>query len=318
MPEIVIISGKGGTGKTSLTGAFAALARSTVLCDLDVDAPDLHLILEPIPRSEEDFVSGVEARIDPAACTGCGICADMCRFEGVRREAGTFAIDPLRCEGCGVCARFCPAGAVTLVPRLCGRWGVSDTRFGTMVHAQLFPGQENSGRLVQLLRGQAREAAAAEGAAFILCDGAPGVGCPVISSLSGTALAVIVTEPTPSGRHDLERVSRLCAHFRVQAAVILNKADLNPEEAARIEELCRERGHEIVARLPHDPVFFTAMAARRTIPEGDSPLNEPLRQAWDRIQDLAREADKPRRPKDRPRLIPLAPLPPPGRDPAPS
>jgi len=288
MREIVVLSGKGGTGKTSLTAAFAHLSRGKVLCDLDVDAPDLHILLDPQPQSREDFVSGHEARIDPEACTACGLCRDACRFAAIRGAAGVPAVDPLRCEGCKVCVSVCPAGAIEFLPKHCGEWGVSATRFGTLVHAQLFPGAENSGRLVTLLKQRARELAKAQGASLVLCDGAPGIGCPVISSLAGTSLAVAVTEPTPSGRHDLERVCGVCDHFRVPVAVIVNKHDLNPAEDARIEAYCRKRGYELVARLPHDPLVTTAMVQRKAVTElADNGFTHFLLRAWKRIGQLA-------------------------------
>jgi MinD superfamily P-loop ATPase len=288
MREIVVLSGKGGTGKTSLAAAFAHLARSAVLCDLDVDAPDLHILLDPRPLRREEFISGQTARIDLDRCTGCGLCRDACRFAAIRDMAGVPAVDPLRCEGCTVCAALCPSGAVELKPRHCGAWGVSATRFGTLVHAQLFPGEENSGRLVALLKQEARRVAAAEGASLILCDGAPGIGCPVISSLSGAKLAVAVTEPTPSGRHDLERVCGVCDHFRVPVAVIVNKHDLNPAEDARIEAFCLQRGYVLVARLPHDPLITSAMVERKAVTElADNGFTHFLLRAWQRIGQLA-------------------------------
>ncbi|MFZ5427852.1 MAG: ATP-binding protein [Thermodesulfobacteriota bacterium] len=288
MREIVVISGKGGTGKTSLAAAFADLARNAVICDLDVDAPDMHLLLDPLTESREDFISGHEAVIDKDACTGCGTCAAMCRFGAVREAGGTFEIDPARCEGCKVCVAFCPAGAVAFPEKLCGEWYVSQTRFGTMVHARLNPGEENSGRLVALLKNKARDIAASEGQEIILCDGAPGIGCPVISSLSGADLAVAVTEPSPSGLHDLERVLGLCGHFRIPACVIINKCDLNAEKARQIEALCARGGHEIAARLPHDTIMFEAMLRARAVTElPDTPFAGLLRQAWKRMTALA-------------------------------
>ena len=293
MREIVIISGKGGTGKTSLAGAFAHVAQGAVLCDLDVDAPDLHILLQPEREREEDFISGHEAVIDQERCTACGTCAEACRFEAVVQRQGAYFIDPLRCEGCKVCVALCPEQAVDFPDRHCGEWYVSRTRVGPMVHAQLFAGEENSGLLVTLLKKQAREVAEMVGADVILADGAPGIGCPVISSLSGIDLAVIVTEPTPSGRHDLERVAELCAFFKVVPAVILNKADLNPEEASRIEALCRDKGYELIARLPHDPEMTRAMVERKAVTEvPDSPLGRDIRAAWPRILELARNNGK--------------------------
>jgi len=286
--EIVVISGKGGTGKTSVTGALAHLARSKVICDLDVDAPDLHILLSPHPRVTEDFVSGNEAVIDASRCTGCGTCAEMCRFGAVVRNGAVSRINPLRCEGCKVCVAFCPEHAIDFPPRRCGTWSISETRFGTMVHAQLFPGQENSGRLVVLLKNHAREIAMDEGLEIVLCDGAPGIGCPVISSLSGTHLAVAVTEPTPSGRHDLERVAGLCGHFRIPLAVIVNKHDLNPEQTRAIQAFCGEAGHEVVALLPHDPEVTRAMVQRKVVTElPDTPFTGLLASAWERICALA-------------------------------
>lgn len=287
MREIVVISGKGGTGKTSITAAFAHLAENKVICDLDVDAPDLHLLLDPHVLRREDFHSGHEAVIEPQRCTGCGTCQDMCRFGAVLEDDGRYRIDPLRCEGCKVCVAFCPEGAIDFPPRHCGTRYVSDTRFGPMVHAQLFPGQENSGRLVSELKKEARKLAGEMGRDLILCDGSPGIGCPVISSLSQANLAVVVTEPTPSGLHDLERVAALCEHFRIRVAVIVNKHDLNPDHTAAIEELCRARGYTLAGRLPHDTVVTEAMVARKAVTElEDEDFGRRVRDAWTVIQGL--------------------------------
>ena len=288
MREIVIISGKGGTGKTSLTGAFAHLAANKVICDLDVDAPDLHLLLRPSREREEEFWSGHEARIDAERCERCGICASMCQFGAIHENDNGFMVDPLRCEGCKVCVVFCPAAAIRFPDKRCGHWYVSSTRFGPLVHAQLFPGEENSGRLVTLLKQQARELAAARGLELVLCDGAPGIGCPVISSLAGTNLAVAVTEPTPSGRHDLERVADLCKHFQVAFAVIINKYDLNPDEVTGIVEFCRARDYPVVAQLPHDPIVTRAMIDARVVTElPETDFSSELRRAWAKLEKLA-------------------------------
>jgi len=287
MREIVVISGKGGTGKTSLTGAFAHLAQDKIICDLDVDAPDLHILLSPEYRVNHDFYSGNEAAIDHSRCSDCGICLDMCKFGAVSFEQERYAINPLRCEGCKVCVVFCPDEAIDFSARRCGEWHVSSTRFGTMVHARLFPGAENSGRLVTLLRNKAREKAKAQGKDLILCDGAPGIGCPVISSLSGTNLAVVVTEPSLSGLHDLKRVSRLCTHFRIKVTVIINKYDLNFEQTLEIEDYCRRKGHELAGNLPYDPEFTMAMVERKVITEiSESDLTAKVRNIWARITDL--------------------------------
>jgi len=288
MREIIIISGKGGTGKTSLTGAFAHLATNKVICDLDVDAPDLHLLLQPTPERGEEFYSGHEARIDGEKCDGCGLCVSLCQYGAIRENGAGVVVDSRRCEGCKVCVAFCPAAAIEFPEKHCGQWYVSSTRFGPLVHAQLFPGAENSGRLVMVLKQQARELAKARGAGLVLCDGAPGIGCPVISSLSGAHLAVAVTEPTPSGRHDLERVAALCRHFQTAFAVIINKYDLNPDETARIEVFCIEEGYPVLARLPHDPLITKAMIQGLVVTElPESDLSRELGQAWSRIEALA-------------------------------
>ena len=291
MPEIVVISGKGGTGKTSVCASFAHLARNKVICDLDVDAPDLHILLNPQVRRREDFWSGNEAVINPERCRRCGRCLDLCRFGAVHRQGDGFCIEPGLCEGCGVCHTLCPAGAIDFPERHCGEWYISDTRFGPLVHAQLFPGQENSGRLVSLLKQEARTLAAGQGLDTILCDGSPGVGCPVISSLSGATLAVAVVEPTPSGRHDFERVADLCAHFRIPLAVLINKADLHEEEASALTALADSKGGTVVGHLPFAPSFTEAMVRRQAVTETSSPLADTLAGVWDRVWHMALAAE---------------------------
>jgi MinD superfamily P-loop ATPase len=289
MIEITIISGKGGTGKTSLTGAFAHLAQNHVICDLDVDAPDLHLLLDPRNIQVEEFYSGHSPFIDNDRCTGCGECQDRCRFEAIFEGDEGLYVDETACEGCKVCVHFCPAEAIEWHERHCGQWYVSRTRFGPMVHAQLFPGQENSGRLVSLLRDRARELAEKEGRDLILSDGSPGIGCPVISSLSNTTLAVLVTEPTPSGRHDLERVGDLCAHFRIPAAVLINKWDINKSESRNIADLAAGRGLTVLGQVPYDPAFTQAMVQRKVITEWPADqLSEQIKDIWEQIQNMAR------------------------------
>jgi len=282
--EILIISGKGGTGKTSLAAAFAHLAENHVICDLDVDAPDMHLILNPKNTIETDFVSGNEAVIDPDKCDACGKCMEMCQYEAVNETDAIFSIDPLKCEGCKVCVEFCPVNAIDFPEKHCGTWYQSDTRFGPMIHAQLFPGEENSGLLVSLLRKKAKEMAVQQGLDLILSDGTPGIGCPVIASLSGVTLAVIVTEPTPSGRHDMERVAELCGHFNIPAGIIINKCDLNEKEAAAIEAYGDEKGFPLFGKLPHDPIITRAMINAQAITEyGKNDFAEQVAEIWDRI-----------------------------------
>jgi MinD superfamily P-loop ATPase len=294
MREIVVLSGKGGAGKTSLTAAFAALAKNKVVCDLDVDAPDLHIVLDPQNTVSADFVSGHLAQIDPTLCNGCGLCQELCRFDAMKKALDeTWRINPYRCEGCKTCVVMCPQKAISFSPRTCGYHAVSDTRFGRLVHARLDPGAENSGRLVALLKNKAKALAKQDGLDLILCDGAPGIACPVISTLSGATLAVLVTEPTPSGTHDLKRVAGLCDHFRLPAAVIINKADLNPEEAARIETFCAEHGYRLLGRVPHHPDVTRAMVQKLTLPEYGGPLAGVVANLWDAIENLAGQTPRP-------------------------
>lgn len=288
MAEILVVSGKGGTGKTTVTAAFAQLAANAVICDLDVDTPDLHLILAPEREESFDFYAGHRAEIVPELCQGCGTCAEMCRFNAVRAGTESYVVDPLACEGCNVCVTFCPAEAIRFPQYRCGRTHRSRTRFGPMVHARLIPGEENSGLLVSRLRDDARLVAQATGRGTILSDGAPGIGCPVISSLTGTDLAVAVAEPSLSGRHDLERIAGLAARFRVPMAVILNKADANAGIRAGILDFCRGLGLPVIAELPYDPAVVEAMIAGKTVIEHDSGrLAAPLRAAWEEITRLA-------------------------------
>lgn len=288
MREILVISGKGGTGKTSLTAAFAHVSGSKIICDLDVDTPDLHLLLQPGHERVIEFHAGNEARIEPEGCVNCGICEEMCRYNAISHQNDIFTVDPIRCEGCKVCVTFCPEQTITFPEKHCGTWYVSTTRFGTMVHAQLFPGEENSGRLVTLLKNEAKKLAREKNIDCILSDGAPGVGCPVISSLSGANFVVLVTEPTPSGRHDLERVAALCDHFRVRAGVIINKADLNLDETESIEHYCREKEYSLLAKLPHDPLVTEAMVKGLAVTElGESAIGTEIRSAWKKIEQCA-------------------------------
>ena len=255
MKEVIVLSGKGGTGKTSIVGSFAALAKNKVLVDCDVDAADLHLLLQPVIREKHEFWSGQVAFIDKQRCTECGICQDLCRFAAIKN----FMVDPVSCEGCGFCSHACPEEAVTMRENLAGQWFISDTSCGPLVHARLGIAQENSGKLVALVRQQARQMAEKDGASYIISDGPPGIGCPVISSLSGANLALLVTEPTLSGIHDLERVLGVCRHFGVEALVCINKYDINEDNTRQIEGYCSRQGIEIAARIPFDNVVTEAM-----------------------------------------------------------
>lgn len=293
MHEVVVLSGKGGTGKTSLTAAFAHLMHNGIVCDLDVDAPDLHILLAPEVQQEQAFISGVEARIAPEHCTHCGRCQAMCRFEAILQKNNALVVHPLRCEGCGVCHVVCPENAISLKPKHCGQWYASSSRFGPMIHAQLFPGEENSGRLVSLLKQQARETARNNALDMILCDGSPGIGCPVISSLSGAHLAVLVVEPTPSGKHDFVRIADLCDHFHIPVSTVINKADLNRETSTAMENLCKERGYTLAGTLPFSLDITTAMIAKQAITETASPLGALVADVWNTI--LAQLENGPRK-----------------------
>jgi MinD superfamily P-loop ATPase len=262
MKELVIISGKGGTGKTSLMAAFASLAKNMVLCDADVDAADLHLITAPRLKERHDFQGGHTAIIIQDKCTLCGICRDLCRWDAINDD---FEIDSIACEGCGVCVHFCPEQAIDFPLNTCGEWFISDTAFGPMVHARLGIAEENSGKLVSLVRQKARALAAAENLDFILTDGPPGVGCPVIAAVGGAAGVLIVTEPTVSGKHDMERVVRLAAHFKVPAMVCVNKFDLNLDQTHAIEKFAKENNVSCVGRIPFDPVFTKSMVKGQNI-----------------------------------------------------
>jgi MinD superfamily P-loop ATPase len=292
MKELVVISGKGGTGKTSITASFAALAGNAVLADCDVDAADLHLLLQPQVRRREQFSGGWEARIRPEACTACGLCREKCRYQAIRpARAGegraVFEIIPFSCEGCGVCALVCPAGAVEMRPRASGEWFVSDTRFGPMVHARLGVAEENSGKLVTRVRQEASRLAVERGIDRVIIDGPPGLGCPVIASIGGASLALIVTEPTVSGLHDLERVLSLARHFRVPVVVCINKCDINPGMAARIRGRVAESGIEVLSELPYDTSAVQSLMAGKTIVElNDSPLAAGVRRLWNAIETI--------------------------------
>jgi MinD superfamily P-loop ATPase len=281
MKELVVISGKGGTGKTTLMAAFASLTERKVLCDADVDAADLHLIMNPTTKERHDFQSGHTAMINPDKCTECGLCRELCRWNAIDE---TFKVDPIACEGCGVCFYFCPEGAIDFPLNTCGEWSISETRFGPMVHARLGIAEENSGKLVTLVRQEAKKLAEKDHLDLILTDGPPGVGCPVIASLGGASAVLIVTEPTVSGKHDMVRVADLAAFFKVPAMVCINKFDLNVDASGEIETFVKEKGLSFLGCIPFDPAFTKAMVQGQTIFEYDglSQAGEAVRQLWHR------------------------------------
>ncbi|MBN1841023.1 MAG: ATP-binding protein [Deltaproteobacteria bacterium] len=284
MKELTIISGKGGTGKTSVVASFAALAENKVLADGDVDAADLHLILAPDIKHEEDFRGGRVAKIDPETCIECGECLDRCQFNAISQD---FVVNKIDCEGCGVCVYFCPVEAIDFPQVICGKWYISETRLGPMVHAKLGIAEENSGLLVSLVRNQAKVLAEEQGLDTIILDGPPGIGCPVIASITGTNVVLIVTEPTLSGLHDLERVAGLAAHFKIPTLACVNKFDLNEEMSDRIATYCNDNQIELVGRIPYDTAVTHAMVAGKSVVEfSDGKVSDAVKELWRRVEDF--------------------------------
>jgi len=299
MKEIVVASGKGGTGKTSFVGCFAALAGDAVVADCDVDAPDLHLLLSPAVRRTEDFSGGECAFVDADACTGCGKCEEACRFEAILTASAATdpgavrVVDPLSCEGCGVCAQVCPVSAIELRSVVNGQWFVSETRFGPLVHARLGIAESNSGKLVALVREQARSVAEEAERDLILVDGSPGIGCPVIASLTGADLALLVTEPTRSGIHDLTRVAELCDGLGLPCAVCVNRWDLNPEITDEVEAWCQDRGHMTAGRVPYDETVTGAQIEGLSVVEhSNGPAASAIIEVWNRVAKSVGIADE--------------------------
>lgn len=290
--EITIVSGKGGTGKTTVVASFAHLAENSILADNDVDAADLHLLLSPTVREEYDFVGGTKAKIDPANCIGCGKCAEACHFDAIRFDGPandivgqTYRIEPLACEGCGLCPRVCPVNTIRGEDNVVGRWYVSGTQFGPMTHARLGIAEENSGRLVSCVRNRAGELANELGKERIVNDGPPGTGCPVIASVSGTDMVLIVTEPTVSGVHDMERVLSLAKHFGVPSHVLVNKADLNPGQAERIADIAKREGARVLGHIPFDRSVNDALMAGKTVIEyGRGDAAAAIKTIWNEVK----------------------------------
>jgi MinD superfamily P-loop ATPase len=278
--ELVVVSGKGGTGKTSLAASLAVLADRPVIADCDVDASDLHLVLSPRVKERHEFRSGHNAVIRQDDCTGCGACLAHCRFGAVVQRPAAYAVDPFACEGCGVCVRFCPEQAIDFPERLCGEWMISETRCGPMVHARLGVAAENSGKLVSIVRREARRIAKAENHPLVIVDGPPGIGCPVIASVTGATLVLAVTEPTVSGVHDLERVLSLTRHFDIPAAVCVNKWDLNAEMTERIEDRTRKAGARIAGRIRYDRAVTLAQMQARAVVETEARCVEDIQRVW--------------------------------------
>jgi len=281
LKQILIISGKGGTGKTSFTAAFAALSENAVFCDCDVDAADLHLILKPQISKESVFVSGHKAVTDYNQCISCGICNDLCRFDAVTEKDGKYYIDSLKCEGCGVCVWNCPSQAIELTDYEAGHCYISSTRYGMMSHAKLYPGAENSGKLVTKVRQNAVKLAEENKADLIIIDGPPGIGCPVIASITGTDAVLVVTEPTVSGISDLERVVKLTKNFGVKTYVAINKYDINRELTDKITREYGSMGYEIIGIIPYDKKFVKAQLEGKSIVEyGECEASDEIKKIF--------------------------------------
>ncbi len=281
---ITIISGKGGTGKTSMTAAFASLAAPVVVADCDVDAANLHLLLSPTQEKSVDFFAMPMARINQDLCTGCGTCQDLCRYEAILVEDGKYSVDPLGCEACLVCKEFCPEQAINTVERQAGHWFQSKSRTGPMIHAHLGIAQENSGKLVTEVRKAAADIAEAKGMDLVLVDGPPGIGCAVMASLTGADLVIAVTEATLSGLKDLMRVNDLCSHFKIPINIIINKSDLNPDVTDTIKRWAGEQNSKIIGEIPYDTTFTKAMLEAKTIVEYETNgIGDQVRTVWEEV-----------------------------------
>jgi len=285
MREITVISGKGGTGKTTLTAALAAAGSDMVLCDGDVDAADLHLILNPEIRETHKFEGSWQAQINTDLCTHCGICSEYCRFDAIVINGDNRIIDPFKCEGCRLCERICPSRAITSRRSLNNFWFVSDTRFGPMVHARMGPGEENSGKLVTRVRTRARELASTHHSGYILTDGPPGTGCPAIASITGADAVLVVIEPSKSSLHDAKRVFELAEGFNIPVYALINKHDIHPDTTREIEAFLKKKSIPLVGRIPFEKKFVEAMIEGKSIYEYDpgSEIATTLRGAWKSI-----------------------------------
>ncbi|WP_372772302.1 4Fe-4S binding protein [Mangrovibacterium sp.] len=282
MTEVAILSGKGGTGKSGVSAALASLAAKVVVADCDVDAANLHLILQPDDYREEVYISGQKARIDTDKCINCGICASYCRFDAINKTANSYSIVETACDGCKLCSRVCPNGAITMVEQNKSRWFVGDIINGKMVHARLAPGEDNSGKLVNIVRDNARREAHDIQSDLIIIDGPPGIGCPVISTLSGINKVLLVTEPSLSGLHDLKRIVELISQYKLQVFLVINKWDINPEISDEIERWSREKQIPVISKIPFSKLWVEAMINCKSIvdwaPESD--LSDEIRTIW--------------------------------------
>jgi MinD superfamily P-loop ATPase len=279
--QLAIVSGKGGTGKTTIAAAFAALARDKVMVDCDVDAADLHLLLQPKTVSQEKYFGGRSPHVDPDKCTQCGLCTEVCRFRAIDNGV----VDPVSCEGCGFCSHICPEDAITMEEAFSGDWFISETPYGPFIHARLGIGEENSGKLVTAVRKQATKIATERNLNLILIDGPPGIGCPVTASIAGVSSVLAITEPTLSGIHDLERILKLSDHFKIPSMVCINKFDINLENSGQIVSYCEKNNSKIVGRIPYESKVVEALVNRKSVM--NYPCNEVqgiVQRMWDQVE----------------------------------
>ncbi|MEM3623634.1 MAG: ATP-binding protein [Candidatus Bathyarchaeia archaeon] len=288
MKQITVLSGKGGTGKTTITASFAVLAKRAVVADCDVDAPDLHMLLHPEIIETQEFKGSKLAVIDEAKCVKCGLCREKCRFDAVTQN---FTVDPFSCEGCGVCSLVCPVNAVTLTNRISGHAYISKIKHGFMAHAMLSPGEANSGKLVTLVRQNAKVLAEKDKINLIIIDGPPGIGCPVIASVTGVDVGLVVTEPTMSGFHDLKRALKLLAHFGVLPFVCVNMYDINMDNTGKIERFCKENSIEVIGKVPFNSIVTEAMVNGKPIMEYSprSDVAKEIEGIWEKLSTLILE-----------------------------
>ena len=290
--EIVVISGKGGTGKTSITSSFAVLSGTeSVIADCDVDAADMHILLEPEILHEEDFYSGKKALIETEGCVHCFKCKNVCRFDAINVINGDFVVDELNCEGCSYCFHVCPTRTIKMLDALSGKFFISKSRLGSyFVHAKLNIGADNSGKLVAKVRDEAKRIAKEENKKMILIDGPPGIGCPVVASLTGVDFAVVVTEPTVSGKHDLKRVGELLTKMKIPGGVIINKSDLNPGMAEEIKKEMINHNLELISELPFNKIFTDAITQNKTVVEYDNgEIKKLIEQSWEKVVKTVNE-----------------------------
>jgi MinD superfamily P-loop ATPase len=286
--QLAIVSGKGGTGKTTVAAAFATLATHKVMVDCDVDAADLHLLLQPKVLSQEKYFGGRSPQVDLEKCTRCGLCTEICRFKAIDNGM----IDLIRCEGCGFCSHICPENAIMMNEAFSGDWFVSDTPYGPFVHARLGIGKENSGKLVTVVRKQATEIAKEKNLNLILIDGPPGIGCPVTASMAGVDLVLAITEPSLSGIHDLERILKLAEHFKIPSLVCINKFDINLQNSEQIVSYCDSNGSKIIGNIPYEPKVVEALVNRKTVMEYPCHgVERIIRQVWEQVESVLSRKD---------------------------